>query len=208
MEGKISREFLKGSHASYELSPCSSFQPGFVWWTCTVNSFHKLICIMVEASEAYWPKSRKICLSETTWKKGTGDRQWWEKHLTFYFLLNDSLWIYLKKLSCFILPNFFLCISFFIFLGFPLCLHFFIPWSSVFFSLFFRAWLTVKLDMGRGNYLWKCQRVAEKRHIFAHFTRNMFNSTWIESKTARYRKVIKEILLLSILKSLNYHWHK
>lgn len=113
MEGKISREFLKGSHASYELSPCSSFQPGFVWWTCTVNSFHKLICIMVKASEAYWPKSRKICLSETTWKKGTGDRQLWEKHLTFYFLLNDSSWIYLKKLSCFILLHFFLCISFF-----------------------------------------------------------------------------------------------
>lgn len=110
-----------------------------------------------------------------------------------FFVNNISLsFFFFQRYSCFILP--------FVFFSF---LFFSDPLSCS--PLLLCSWMTVKLEMGKGNYLHKCQRVAAKRHIFAQFVGNIFNSTQIESKTLRYRKVIKEIFLLSILQSLSYH---
>lgn len=127
------------------------------------------------------------------------------KHLyLFPFFKKTIVYEFISK--CFLVSFFsiFLSISYFFLDSFSV----FIPWSSVFFFLLHCSWSPVKLDLGRRNYLRKCQRVTVKRHIFAHSTGNVFNSTQIESKILRYRKVIKEILLLSALQSLNYHYDK
>lgn len=161
-----------------------------------LNSFYRLVCIRTRQVGQKAKKS--VCQKAIAIKELEIDDHGKEQ---------DSWCSFSFVLVCFPISPF--SISFFTSLIFFLdSFPVFIPWSSAFFSSLVWAWLTLKLDSGRGNYLGKCQRVTAKRHKFAHFPGNMFNSTWTESKILRYRKVIKEILLLSTLQSLNYHWHK